>query len=195
MNRRICLSGFIREGMVVLIALAMVAVTLLAPRGVLAQETVVVDDPFAEAPDLGLEDGTYSIKVELDGGTGRASVASPTKLTVTDGAAVAHIIWSSPNYDYMLVAGKRYLPVNEEGDSVFEIPVLAIDEPFDVIADTTAMSEPHEIDYRLTFDTSSMQAAAEGPAGSSTGLIMPVAVALVVLACVVMAMRVRRARA
>lgn len=193
MDRRMHTQDFAHRGLLVLMALTFALLSV--PRGIWAQETTVVDDPFAEAPALGLEDGTYSIAVELDGGTGRASVASPTELTVAGGAAVARITWSSPNYDYMLVAGKRYLPVNKEGDSVFEIPVLALDEPFDVVGDTTAMSEPHEVDYQLTFDTSTMQAVAEGRAGQSFAPIMPVAVALVVLAGIVVTMRMRRAHA
>ena len=191
MDRYMHIQGFARRSLLALMALALAL--LLAPRSVWAQEATAVDDPFAEAPALGLEDGTYSIAVKLDGGTGRASVTSPTELTVVGGAAVARITWSSPNYDYMLVAGKRYLPVNKEGDSVFEIPVLALDEPFDVVGDTTAMSEPHEVDYQLTFDTSSMQATAEGSAGQPFAPILPVAVALVVLAGVVVAMQMRRA--
>ena len=50
-----------------------------------------------------LGDGTYSIEVTLTGGTGRASVASPLRLTVQDGQMTATLVWSSPNYDYMLV--------------------------------------------------------------------------------------------
>ena len=50
----------------------------------------------------------------------------------------------------MIVDGEKYEPVNESGNSVFEIPVLKMNEPFKVIGDTTAMSEPHEIEYELT---------------------------------------------
>ena len=59
--------------------------------------------------------------------------------------------WNSPNYDYMLVDGDKYLPVNTTGDSVFEIPVKSFDEPITVIGDTVAMSKPHEVEYTLTF--------------------------------------------
>ena len=52
----------------------------------------------------------------------------------------------------MIVDGEKYLPVNEEGsNSEFEIPVTALDEGMPVIADTTAMGAPHEINYTLTF--------------------------------------------
>lgn len=173
-----------------MMGLSLALALLLAPQAVWAQAADVVEDPFAEAPDLGLEDGAYAIEVALDGGTGRASVTSPTELTVVSGAAVAQIVWSSPNYDYMIVAGKRYLPVNTEGDSVFEIPVLALDEPFDVIGDTTAMSEPHEIDYQLTFDSSRMEAVAGEDAGVPV-LPMVGACALAIGVAALMVWRVR----
>ena len=101
----------------------------------------------AEAP----ADGTYTCDVTLEGGSGRATVESPAALTVADGRMTATIVWSSPNYDYMLVDGEKYLPTNTEGNSTFEIPVAALDTPLDVVGDTVAMSTPHEIEYTLTF--------------------------------------------
>ena len=44
---------------------------------------------------------------------------------------------------------------------MFEIPVQYFDRPVTVYADTTAMSTPHEIEYTLTVDSASLQAAAE----------------------------------
>ena len=97
------------------------------------------------------QDGTYQMEVELLGGSGRASVASPAEVEIKDGKAVATLEWSSPNYDYMVVNGEKYLPVNTEGNSVFRIPVEAFDQDIAVIADTVAMSTPHEIEYTLNF--------------------------------------------
>ena len=97
------------------------------------------------------QDGTYQMEVELLGGSGRASVTSPAKVEIKDGKAVATLEWSSPNYDYMVVNGEKYLPVNTEGNSVFRIPVEAFDRDITVIADTVAMSTPHEIEYTLNF--------------------------------------------
>lgn len=98
-----------------------------------------------------VQDGTYQMEVELLGGSGRASVTSPAKVEIKDGKAVATLEWSSPNYDYMVVDGEKYLPVNTEGNSVFQIPVEAFDQDIAVIADTVAMSTPHEIEYTLNF--------------------------------------------
>ena len=107
--------------------------------------------------DLGLSDGEHTVEVALEGGTGKASVTSPATIKVSGDSCTAVIEWSSPHYDYMLVDGEKYLPVNDGGNSVFEIPVKAFDTPLTVIADTTAMSEPHEIEYTLTFDSSSIK--------------------------------------
>lgn len=100
---------------------------------------------------VSLEEGTYSIEITFEGGSGKAEILSPVAVTLEDGKVTATVQWNSPNYDYMIVNGEKYLPVNTEGDSVFEIPVLIFDEPMDVIGDTVAMSKPHEIEYTLTF--------------------------------------------
>lgn len=109
--------------------------------------------------DLKLEDGNYTAEVVLEGGSGRVSVESPAKLEIKDGKVTAELIWSSPNYDYMIVDGEKYEMTNTEGNSTFEIPVAAFDTVLEVKADTVAMSEPHEIDYTLQFDSESIEKA------------------------------------
>ena len=118
-----------------------------------------LEKPYKDAKDLGIADGTYQVPVTLQGGSGKASVASPAKLVIENGEAVAEIIWSSPNYDYMVVDGTKYLPVNETSteNSVFNIPVAGFDYPLPVKADTTAMSQAHEIEYTLTFESAGIQ--------------------------------------
>ena len=108
---------------------------------------------------LQLEDGIYTVELAFEGGSGKAKVLSPATVTVSGENVTATIQWSSPNYDYMIVDGEKYLPVNTEGDSVFEIPVLFFDKPMDVIGDTVAMSKPHEIEYTLTFYSDTMKPA------------------------------------
>lgn len=105
-----------------------------------------------------VEEGTYVIEVTLGGGSGKTTIVSPVTVAVTGETAVATIQWSSPNYDYMVVDEKKYFPVNTEGNSVFEIPVLVFDEEMTVIGDTVAMSKPHEIEYTLTFHSDTMKA-------------------------------------
>lgn len=120
---------------------------------------VFSDQVLTTADSLELADGTYTAEVELAGGSGRASVESPAKLMVKEGQVTAEIVWSSSNYDYMLVGEEKYLPVNTEGNSAFDIPVAVFDWKIPVKADTTAMSEAHEIEYTLKFDSSSVKAA------------------------------------
>ena len=108
-------------------------------------------EPKAEAAAETPADGEYNVNVVLEGGSGRATVDSPAALTVADGKMTATIVWSSPNYDYMIVDGEKYLPTNTEGNSTFVIPVAALGTPLSVTADTVAMSTPHEIEYTLTF--------------------------------------------
>ena len=107
---------------------------------------------------LQLQDGTYTVEVTLTGGSGRATVSSPAELVVADGTVTARLVWSSPNYDYMKVDGVQYNPVYTEGNAVFDIPVTVFDYKMPVSADTTAMSTPHEIEYFLYFDSSSIKA-------------------------------------
>lgn len=115
------------------------------------------ESAFVTAEDLCLEDGSYTVEVTLEGGSGRATVDSPAAIQVEDGQVMALITFSSPNYDYMMVDGEKYEMVNTEGNSSFEIPVSAFDWKVPVSADTTAMSTPHEIDYTLYFDSTTLQ--------------------------------------
>ena len=44
----------------------------------------------------------------MTGGSGKATIQSPTLLTLNDGIAYASITWSSSNYDYMVVDNRKY---------------------------------------------------------------------------------------
>lgn len=118
-----------------------------------AEEAVPVTvSAQAEAVRLDRPDGEYAIELSLTGGSGRAGVTSPTWLIVSEGRAYARLLWSSPYYDYMLVDGIRYdNETTDGGNSSFTIPITVMDEPMYVIADTTAMGDPLEIEYTLTF--------------------------------------------
>ena len=130
---------------------------ILGTKGKWYDHTVSVRNVEAQAAEAveAPADGSYTCEVTLEGGSGRATVDSPAALTVADGKMTATIVWSSPNYDYMIVDGEKYLPTNTEGNSTFEIPVSALGVPLSVVADTVAMSTPHEIEYTLTFSAPS----------------------------------------
>ena len=140
---------------------------LIGTKGKWYDHKVKVSDPVAEGTadtfDLSaVEDGSYTIELTMEGGSGRASIQSPAQLAIADGAATATLEWSSPNYDYMLVNGEKYLPVNTEGNSVFEVPVEALDAPLTMIGDTVAMSTPHEVEYTVTFHSETLESAESG---------------------------------
>ena len=130
-------------------------VALVGKKGTWYDHKVSVTDPQPLADDSAeseaLADGSYTVEVALEGGSGRASVQSPAALTVENGEMTAKIIWSSKNYDLMIVNGTEYTPAYENNLSVFEIPVSALNTALPVQAETTAMSQPHMIDYTLTF--------------------------------------------
>ena len=140
---------------------------LIGTKGKWYDHKVKVSDPVAEGTadtfDLStVEDGSYTIELTMEGGSGRASIQSPAQLAIADGAATAILEWSSPNYDYMLVNSEKYLPVNTEGNSVFEVPVEALDVPLTMIGDTVAMSTPHEVEYTVTFHSETLESAESG---------------------------------
>ena len=144
---------------------------LIGTKGKWYDHKVKVSDPVAEDSreaangsfDMSaLADGSYTIELTMEGGSGRASIQSPTQLAIADGAATATLEWSSPNYDYMLVNGEKYLPVNTEGNSVFEVPVEALDAPLTMIGDTVAMSTPHEVEYTVTFHSETLESTESG---------------------------------
>lgn len=116
-------------------------------------ESRISPDLYTHAADTTLPDGEYQMEVTLEGGSGKAGISSPCLVSVSGGKAVAVIEWSGPYYDYMVIDGITYRPVDVSGNSRFNIPITVFDSPMAVTADTTAMGAPHEIEYTLTFET------------------------------------------
>lgn len=137
------------------------------------EEEAVAETPDTELPaaqtiepmSIDMEDGEYAIEAEIYGGSGKATITSPTILKVQDGKAYGRIEWSSSNYDYMLIGGEKYLNENdiEGGRSLFTIPIAVMDSSMTVIADTTAMGTPHEVAYSLTFYSDSIAPKSQLP--------------------------------
>lgn len=133
----------------------------------------------AEGIEIDLEDGEYAIEVELIGGSGKAGVSSPTLMIVKDAKAYARLVWSSSNYDYMLVDGVKYLnEAEEETNSTFTIPILAMDKPMEVVGDTLAMGTPHEVQYDLTFFSATIDSKSTLPQEAAKRVVM---IALVII--------------
>ena len=130
--------------------------------------------------ELDMKDGEYAIDVDIAGGSGKATIASPTILIVKDGRAYAQIQWSSSNYDYMIVGNRKYLNLNEDGgNSTFEIPIAIMDLEMPVIADTTAMGTPHEVEYAFTFYSNSIGAKSQMPQEAAKRVVAVAAIIIV----------------
>ncbi len=130
---------------------------ILFDAGSLPSEKLLVYPKKQE--NIQFKDGNYFVNVELTGGSGRAKITSPVKVSVKGGKATAIIEWSSPNFDYMKVNRERFDAdtkiLENGGNSIFRIPVYAFDKKVPVTADTVAMSKAHEINYWLQFDSKS----------------------------------------
>ena len=94
---------------------------------------------------------TYLVDIGFEGGTGKAYIESPVEVTSVDGDLSAVFVWSSVNYDYMIIDGIRYDNENPGGPSTFTVSLNNITDPLTVIGDTVAMSTPHEIEYTITW--------------------------------------------
>ncbi len=104
------------------------------------------------AADLTPADGTYvPTMFTVSGVTGKVTITCP-EVVITDGAAQARIEFSSSHYEWVKADGVQYDPENADDadreNSVFSIPVR-LDEEMTISGLTTAMSEPHEIEYRI----------------------------------------------
>lgn len=168
-------------------ALVEKAVTDFEPDGVSSPDAIEAEAVKPTTPEpvvLPRPDGEYSIEVNLAGGSGRASVSSPTLLTVREGRAWASLLWSSPYYDYMVVGDTVYGNLTTDGgNSTFEIPVTAMDAPMAVVADTTAMGDPLEIEYTLTFYSESLGDKSQIPQEAAKK-VLAISLAIIVLGAV-----------
>ena len=155
------------------------------------------EEAFALASDDAMPvdrpDGEYSIDVDLAGGSGRASISSPTLLIVHGGKAYAKLLWSSTYYDWMKVGNHTYLNNSTDGgNSTFVIPVSAMDEAIPVIADTTSMGDPVAIDYVLTFYSENIGNKGQIPQEAAKKVI--IAAVLIIVAGGILNLLVKRKR-
>lgn len=79
------------------------------------------------------------------GGSNKVNI-SCSKVTVKNGESFAEISFDSPYYEYVIIDGKKIYGDHDEESSTFTVPIV-MDEDCTLIGMTTAMSEPHEIEY------------------------------------------------
>ena len=163
------------------ILLAIFLLTGVCPIPLYAARTVTASANTENDMDIfDLTDGEYAIDVTMTGGSGKATIQSPTLLTLNDGIAYATITWSSSNYDYMIVDGQKYLNESEEdANSRFMIPIADLTQDVPVIADTLAMGTPHEVQYVLTFDPASIASKSTLPQEGAKRVLIMAAVIII----------------
>ena len=163
------------------ILVAIFLLTGVCPIPLYAARTVAASANAENDADIfDLTDGEYAINVTMTGGSGKATIQSPTLLTLNDGIAYASITWSSSNYDYMIVDGQKYLNESEEdANSRFMIPIADLTQDVPVIADTLAMGTPHEVQYVLTFDPASIASKSTLPQEGAKRVLIMAAVIII----------------
>ena len=124
-------------------------------------------------------DGIYALDTfDFSGGSGKVKIRCE-QVRMEDGQALADIVFDSSHYQYVKIGDVQYDPVEVfpgmektiEGTG-FEIPVT-LKSDNEILAMTTAMSQPHEISYVLHVGsiTEKTNAAAEteGEAAENEG--------------------------
>ena len=137
-----------------------------------SEKTAVNTEVQETATDTEIQETRY-YSISFEGGTGKAYIQSPVEVQISGNDITACFIWSSKNYDYMIVDGNRYDNENPGGESTFHVKVKSLDEPLKVIGDTTAMSEPHEIEYVITWlqETGENEIATNSDASNDKGTV------------------------
>ena len=107
-----------------------------------------------------LKDGVYKPdSFSWSGGSGRLAYIKCTKITVRGGKAYATIVFASSQYDQLKASGRTYRK-SGGGLSTFVIPVN-LNANNKIIGRTTAMSQPHWIDYIIYIGLAETPADAE----------------------------------
>lgn len=108
-------------------------------------------EPVAVDNRTDLADGVWEPdRFSVNGGTNKVSITCP-KVTISDGKAVATIVFSSDKYTQLQANGKLYDGVTDSAanTSTFSVPV-ALNKANPIIGKTVRMSDPHWISYSIT---------------------------------------------
>ena len=95
-----------------------------------------------------LPEGEYAPDgFSFSGGSGKVKITCPA-IAVRGGAVTATLVFSSPNYPRLVADGVEYTARHDGDTSVFVIPAR-VNEDMTVVGTTTAMSQPHDIEYTI----------------------------------------------
>jgi iron complex transport system substrate-binding protein len=128
-------------------------------------------DSATLSPDAGMEAQAFSFA--FTGGTGRVTITC-SGLAKDGDRTMATIVFSSSKYTWAEVGGVKYTDANVGGDSKFVIPV-ALNGPTEIQAETTAMGNPHVIQYVLYLYTNGTDAARAAGTGETASTVEPTA--------------------
>lgn len=107
-----------------------------------------------------LADGSYTPdNFSWSGGSGRLKGIECSNITVRNGETFADIVILSDKYSYIAVNGVHYTCEHADSRSTVEIPIILNADNI-VSACTTAMGNPHEIEYTLHVDLAAAGSAA-----------------------------------
>lgn len=93
------------------------------------------------------ETANVPTKFSFSGGTGKVGI-SCTNIEEKDGTTYATIEFSSDAYTYIRVGEEQYNCDHGDGTSFASVPVV-LNENNTIFAETTKMSEAHEIEYQI----------------------------------------------
>ena len=129
------------------VLLAAVMFSGAAPMSCAARENTVEEETAAGTAET-WADGEYEPERFLfSGGTGKVVISCPS-VEIRRGEAYATIVFSSKNYPYIKVDGVEYDTEHEGNTSRAVIPVT-LNAENTILGMTTAMSNPHEVEYRI----------------------------------------------
>ncbi len=111
-------------------------------------------------PELGLENGIYTIGADFSGGLIGTALTSPVRMQIKDGTMKALVEWESDTYEYMIVDGVKYLPEDREGNSKFKIPVSGTDCEIPVTIGRQDLGISAKADGTILFHSATIQKAA-----------------------------------
>ena len=158
-----------QKALALALALAMV-VTALPGVTAFADEVTPNSSSSTEAsqtkPAFMVNEGdVYEAKMSFvkksDGKPPKTGMAERATYTKKDGKEYGTIVFNSKNYTKLVIDGVTYMNENEGGNSTFTV-IAKLDTPINVTGTTTAMSEPHDIDYIVTFSSEDIKLVKKG---------------------------------
>ena len=112
---------------------------------------------YSTVESLSLKDGEYEAEVTVENTAGKINVLSPARITVKDGRATAHLVWSGSKCGYIVYNGEKLLSVSSGGDPAFDMPVDYFDWRLPISAETSVLGQSKEVRCTVCVDSASLK--------------------------------------